>query len=87
VFYSKLKQQQQRLEWLRSESLSGKCAKFHTVAASNNRDLSPQSLYQRLFVPLFYGCYSSGTSRSWWIAHLTQRQRRCCNRTKLEHKP
>jgi len=26
-----------------------------------------------------YGCYSSRTSRSLWIAHSTQRQRRGCN--------
>jgi len=29
---------------LRLESPSGKCAKLHTVAASNNRDLTPRSL-------------------------------------------
>jgi len=29
----------------------------------------------------FYGCYSSRTSRSWWIAHSTQRQLRGCNTT------
>ena len=28
-----------------------------------------------------YGCSSSRTSRSWWIAHSTQRQRRGCNNT------
>ena len=33
-----------------------------------------------LFVPRIYGwCYSSRTSRSWWIAHSTQHQRRGCN--------
>jgi len=26
-----------------------------------------------------YGCYPSPTSRSWWIAHTTQRQPRDCN--------
>jgi len=36
---------------LRSESPSGKCAKLHTVAASNNRDHAPQSLCYCLFVP------------------------------------
>jgi len=30
---------------LRSESPSGKCAKHHTVAASNNRDHMPWSLF------------------------------------------
>jgi len=39
---------------LRSESLSGKCAKLHTVAASNNRDHMPWSLYYSLFVPHIY---------------------------------
>jgi len=36
---------------LRSESPSGMCAKLHTVAASNNRDHTPQSLYYCWFVP------------------------------------
>ena len=27
-----------------------------------------------------HGCYSSRTSRSWWIAHWTQRQPKGCNR-------
>jgi len=36
---------------LRSESPSGKCAKLRTVAASNNRDHAPQSLYYCLFAP------------------------------------
>ena len=91
---------------LRSKSLSGKCAKLHTVAASNNRDHkttlvitiskyyqlftsftsiirdnSLRSLYYCLFVPHIYGCYSSRTSRSWWIAHSTQGQPRGCNTT------
>jgi len=39
-----------------------------------------RSLYYYLFVPHIYGCYSSRTSRSWWIAHSTQRQRRGCNK-------
>jgi len=64
---------------LRSESPGGKCAKLHNVAASNNRNQAPQSLYYCLFAPHIYGCCSSRTSRSWWIAHLTQRQRRDCN--------
>ena len=67
---------------LRSESPSGMCAKLHTVAASNNRDHpTTRSLYYYWFVPLIYGCCSSRTSRSWWIAHSTQRQRRGCNNT------
>jgi len=64
---------------LLSERPSCKCAKRHTVAASNNRDHASQSPYYCLFVPHMYGCYSSRTSRSWWIAHSTQRQRRGCN--------
>jgi len=34
-----------------------------------------------LFTPHIYGCCSSCTSCSWWIAHSTQRQRRGCNKT------
>jgi len=36
---------------LRSESPSSKCAKLHTVAANNNRDHMPWSLYCCLFAP------------------------------------
>jgi len=68
-----------RFQLLRQESPSGMCAKLHTVAASNNRDHSPRSLYYCLFAPDIYGCCSSRTSRSWWTAHLTQRQQRGCN--------
>jgi len=32
-----------------------------------------------------YGCYSSPTSRSWWITHWTQRQRRGCNNTVMKN--
>ena len=60
---------------------SRKYAKLHTVAAKNHRDHTPRSLYYCLFVPHIYGCYSSRTSRSWWITHSTQRQRRFCNST------
>jgi len=69
-----------------SESLSGKCAKLHTVAASNNRDHAPQSLYYCLFAPRIYGCDSSRTFRSRWIAYSTQRQRRVGNNSITEHK-
>jgi len=65
---------------LRLESPSGKGEKLHTVAASNNRDHTPRSLYYCLLVPHIYGCYSSHTSRSWWIEHSTQRQWRGCNK-------
>ena len=40
---------------LQSKSLSGKCAKLHTVAASNNRDHVPWSLYYCLFAPYICG--------------------------------
>jgi len=36
---------------LRSEGPSGMCAKLSSVAASNNRDHAPQSLYYCLFAP------------------------------------
>ena len=39
------------------------------------RDCTPRSLYYCLFVPHIYGCFSSRTSRSWWITHSTQHQR------------
>jgi len=59
---------------LRSESPSGKFTKIHVVAANNNRDHKPRSLYYCLFVPHMYECCSSCTSRWWWIAHSTTRQ-------------
>jgi len=46
---------------------------------SISRASTPRSLYYCLFAPHIYGCYSSPTSHSWWIAHSTQRQRRGCN--------
>ena len=64
---------------LRPESPSGKCAKLHAVAASNNRDHMPWSLYYCLFAPRIYRCCSSRASRWWGIAHSTQRQPRVCN--------
>ena len=39
---------------LRSESPSGKCAKLHTVSASNNRDHLMRLLYYCLFAPHVY---------------------------------
>jgi len=39
----------------------------------------PWSLCYCLFVPRTYGYCSSRTSRSWWITHLMQLQRRVCN--------
>jgi len=66
---------------LQAESPSGKCVKLHTVAANNNRDHPTRSLYYCLFVAHICGYYSSCISRSWWIAHSTQCQRRGCNST------
>ena len=37
-------------------------------------DHKPQSFYYCLFAPHIHGCCSSHTSRSWWVAHSTQRQ-------------
>jgi len=68
---------------LRSENLSGKCAKLHIVAAGNDRDHTPWSLYYCLFMPHMFGCCSSRTSRSWWTTHLMQHQWRSCNITQL----
>jgi len=34
-----------------------------------------------LFAPHIYGCYSSCTSRFWWIAHSTHHQPRGCNKS------
>ena len=33
---------------------------------------------------IYVWCCSSGTSRSWWITHLTQHHRRSCNKTNLK---
>jgi len=32
---------------------------------------------------VYMRCYSSRTSRSWWIVHSTQRQRRGCNTARI----
>jgi len=50
-----------------------------TLAASSNKDHLMRSLCYCLFAPHIYGCYSSRTSRSWWIAHSTQCRPRGCN--------
>jgi len=42
---------------LRSESLSGMCAKLRTVVASNNRDHMLRSLYYCLFMPRIYSVF------------------------------
>ena len=67
---------------LRSESPNCKCSKLHTVAATKQQWKSPDEITLLLFVhPYIYGYCSSRTSRSWWIAHSPQRQRRVCNST------
>jgi len=52
---------------------------FNRSQPGTGRNSTPQSLYHCLFGPRINGCYSSRTSRSWWIAHSTQRQPRGCN--------
>ena len=66
---------------LRSKWSSDKCAKLHSVAASNSRDFLTRSLYYCLFAPHLglFVCCSSRTSRSWWIALSTQCRLRICN--------
>ena len=62
-----MRSQMRPLDWVALNvrfTTNDKCAKLHTVAASNNRNDTPQSLYYCLFVPHIYGCYSSRTSRS-----------------------
>jgi len=67
---------------LRSKSVSGKCTNLHTMAASNNKDYPTKSLLILLVRATYiYGCCSSRTSCSWWIAHSTQR--RGCNNINL----
>ena len=62
---------------------SGKCAKFHNVAASKNRDHMPLALCYGLFAQYISECCSSHTSPSWWIAHSMQRQQRSCNNARI----
>jgi len=64
---------------LRSEIPSGMCAKLRTVAASNNRDHARNLSYYCLLALHIWWCYSSSTSRSWWITQSTQHYRRGCN--------
>ena len=60
-------------------SLSGMCAKLHTVAASNNRDHASRSFYCCLYMSLIYGFCSARTFHLWWNVHSAQCQRRGCN--------
>jgi len=48
---------------------SGMCAKLRTVATSNNRDHAGNLPYYCLLAQNILWCYSSCTSRSWWITH------------------
>ena len=64
---------------MRSEIPSGMSAKFRTVAASNNRDHARNLSYYCLFALHIWWCYSSRTSRLWWITQSTQHHRRGCN--------
>ena len=62
---------------LQSEDQSGKCAKLHTVEASNNREYClTRSLIACLHLIQEYVCYSSRTSRSWWITQAKQHSTR-----------
>jgi len=70
---------------LRSEIPSGMCAELRTVAASNNRDHPTRSLFYCLFAPHTQWCYSSRTSRSWWITQSMQHHRRGCNTSFIQH--
>jgi len=66
---------------LRSEIPSSMCAKLRTVAASINRDHARNLSYYCLLVLHIWRCYSSRTSRTWWITQSTQHHRRGCNTT------
>jgi len=66
---------------LRSEIPSGMRAKLRTVAASDNRCHARNLSYYCLLALHIWWCYSSRTSRSWWITQSTQCQRRGCNTT------
>jgi len=70
---------------LRSEIPSGMCAKFCTVAASNNRVHARYLSDYCLLALHILWCYSSRTSRSWWITQSTQHHRRGCNTTMRSH--
>jgi len=62
--------------FLWSEIPSGMFAKLRTVAASNNRDHAGNLSYYCLLALHIWWCYSSRTSRSWWITQSTQHHRR-----------
>jgi len=64
---------------LRLKCSNGKCAKLHTMAASNNKGHPTRSLYICLFAQHMYWCCSSRTSRLGWIEHSTHCQLRDCS--------
>jgi len=64
---------------LRSESLSGMCAKLRTVAASDNRDHLTRSFYYCLFVPHIHGVVLHTHSVRSEPCISAQRQRSGCN--------
>jgi len=58
-------------------------SKYHQLFTSFTsiiRDRSPRPLHIACSCHIYW-CYSSRTSRLWWIAHSTQRQPRGCNTT------
>ena len=68
---------------LRSEIPSSMCAKLRTMAASNNRDHARNISYYCLLALHIWWCYSSRTSRSWWITQTTQYHQGGCNYLRL----
>jgi len=64
---------------LRLESPSGKCAKLHTVAANNNRDHMPRSLYYCLFALCKKGVFLRAHSVHGEPRISAQRQQSGCN--------
>jgi len=71
---------------LRSEIPSDICAKLRTVAASNNRDHACNLSYYCLLALQTWWCYSSRTSRSWWITQSMQHHQRGCNTAMVLHR-
>jgi len=59
-----------RCNLLQSKSPSGKCAKLHTVAASNNRDHPTRSLYYFLFAPHIYLGFVLRAHSLWGESHI-----------------
>ena len=66
-----------RIIFLQSEGPCGKCAKFHTVAASNNRDHQTRSLYYCLLAPHIW-------VHGWFFSHILFVVNRTCDATSTE---